>query len=147
MESLVAIDERGSVFEFGPDTVATLDHLTIVGSGVAITTESSSTVTLVSSIVAYNDVGVQALGSTPVLEYCDVYSNDVNWVDFSDPTGLDGNQSVDPEYISWTDDANPANDDVHLTPTSPAIDAGARAERDVDGSRADMGADGGPNGS
>ena len=60
------------------------------------------------------------------------------------PLGEDGNISEDPLFIDWTPDGDPTNDDLCPAPGSPLIDAGDPDELDPDGSRADIGAFGGP---
>jgi predicted outer membrane repeat protein len=59
--------------------------------------------------------------------------------------GTDGNLAVDPAFADYSDDGDPTNDDLTLLTGSPAIDAGS--DTDTDGSAADLGAYGGPNGS
>ena len=59
----------------------------------------------------------------------------------ADPTGTDGNISMDPHYlvaplaVDW---------DLHLSTTSPLIDAGDPTILDPDGSPSDIGVYGGP---
>jgi hypothetical protein len=57
-----------------------------------------------------------------------------------------GIQYVDPGFISATLNGNPFDDDLCLRPDSPLIDAGdpAAAMNDLDGTRNDLGAFGGP---
>ncbi|RME49773.1 MAG: hypothetical protein D6795_11205, partial [Deltaproteobacteria bacterium] len=62
-----------------------------------------------------------------------------------DPTGTDGNISVDPRFVDTTGD-DPLAWDLHLSSDSPLIDAGDPALLDPDGSRSDIGAYGGPGG-
>ena len=83
------------------------------------------------------------------IEYNDVYGNGVAYDGtVSDRTGVLGNLAVDPEFVAFTDDGDPFNDDFHLLPGSPCIDAGHLAPQlnDADGTRNDMGAYGGPYG-
>ena len=51
--------------------------------------------------------------------------------------------SGDPMFVGISEDINPTNDDLHLDPSSPAVDA-ASSGADADGSVADLGAYGGP---
>lgn len=67
-----------------------------------------------------------------------------DWVGWSDPTGTSGNVEVDPELEAYTADGDETNDSLFLSVGSPAIDAGSPAIFDVDGTRADIGAFGGP---
>jgi len=67
-----------------------------------------------------------------------------DWVGWSDVTGTSGNLDVDPRVVSFTADGDESDDDLSLRTGSPAIDAGSTAIADVDGSRSDIGAFGGP---
>ena len=67
-----------------------------------------------------------------------------DWVGWSDVTGTSGNVDVDPRVTRYTADGDETDDDLSLQASSPAIDAGSPAVADVDGSRADIGAFGGP---
>jgi hypothetical protein len=51
-----------------------------------------------------------------------VYGNGSDYTGIPDPTGQDGNISVDPQLANW-----PAGD-FHLSPGSPCIDAGNTAD-------------------
>ena len=64
-----------------------------------------------------------------------------------DPSSDTGNISLDPEFVAFSDDGDATNDDLHLAAGSPCVDAGDPAELDADGTRSDMGAYGGPDGS
>ena len=61
----------------------------------------------------------------------------------TDPTGTDGNISVDPEFLDITA-ADPLDWDLHLALTSPLVDAGDPSILDPDGSPSDIGGYGGP---
>ena len=67
-----------------------------------------------------------------------------DWSGWSDPTGVSGNVSVDPELDAYSADADETNDSLFLGVASPAIDAGSPVLFDVDGTRSDIGAFGGP---
>ena len=69
-------------------------------------------------------------------DYHDV--SDPSW----DPTGADGNLSVDPQLLD-TSAPDPLDWDLHLGAASLLIDAGDPAILDPDGSRSDIGAYGG----
>ena len=58
-----------------------------------------------------------------------------DWYGLADPTGTDGDLSVDPDLLSGG---------VHLDAGSALIDAGDPARLDPDGSRSDIGPLGGP---
>jgi hypothetical protein len=79
--------------------------------------------------------------------YSNAYGNTGTAFDgFADPTGSDGNVAVDPAYSDATS-GDPSDWDLTLQPSSPLRDAGDPAFTDPDGSTADVGAFGGPNGS
>lgn len=73
------------------------------------------------------------------------------WGNATDLVGLAGsgagNLSADPRFRGVSDDGDWTNDDWRLSSGSPAVDAGDPAILDVDGSRSDLGAYGGPAGS
>jgi hypothetical protein len=59
--------------------------------------------------------------------------------------GRDGNVVTDdPGFVAWSRDGDCTNDDLRLLGTSPFKDAGDPAILDVDGTRSDLGASGGP---
>ncbi len=92
---------------------------------------------------------VVSLSSTLEASYNDVYGNETSqWGGQDDPTGVNGNISADPLFIDVTENGDPLDDDWHLAAGSPCIDAGdpAPSQTDVDGTRNDMGAYGGPDG-
>ena len=66
-----------------------------------------------------------------------------NYGNMVDPTGVDGNTSVDPELMDQTA-PDPYQWNVHLGDTSPLIGAGDPSLANPDGSNSDMGAYGGP---
>lgn len=115
------------------------------GSGFA---QWSSTVPDVFDNILYMNHGNGAYAEevTDGFTYNDVFGNDENYGGIQDGTGT-GNLSVDPKFKSATDDGNPENDDYTLTGGSGCIDAGDPALTDPDGSRADLGVYGGPEGS
>ena len=63
---------------------------------------------------------------------------------FGTPPPSSGNLSLDPLFRAYTNNGQPADDDLRLAIGSPAIDAGDPSLFDVDGSRSDIGAWGGP---
>ena len=87
-----------------------------------------------------NNGGIQVRfasgGGVGVWTYSDL--TPVALVGMADPTGADGNLSVAPGFVA------PAADDYHLASSSPCRNAGDPALQDPDGTRADMGAHGGP---
>jgi parallel beta-helix repeat protein len=99
---------------------ATLINNTITGnSGGGISCTSATTI--VNTLVAFNAQGITNSSSSgpPSLRHNCVFGNPAH--DFSglpDPTGTDGNISVDPVLASV-----PYNN-LHIQPTSPCVDAG-----------------------
>lgn len=99
---------------------ATLANNTIIGNsasdGGGIV--SSGTVILANNIIAFNATGLFLSSGTLALSHNDIYGNasyDVKGV--ADPTGANGNISVDPIVSNRFHD-------IHLQPDSPCIDAG-----------------------
>lgn len=98
-----------------------------------------STVTLVNVILTGNiadDSGgaMSVSGGTVSISYSDAWGDTPDEYDgITDPTGTDGNVSVDPGfYDAW-----------HLDSTSALVDAGDPSVLDPDGSASDIGAFGG----
>ncbi len=86
---------------------------------------SSSSPTIANTIVAFNSSGIHRddTPDTPTLWYNCVYGNTAyDYSNLSDPTGTDGNISVDPLL------ANPQYGDLHIQPDSPCVDAGNNAD-------------------
>ncbi|MCP4804148.1 MAG: hypothetical protein GY913_20080 [Proteobacteria bacterium] len=113
----------------------------------------SSSTNVINSIAVVNDEGplwdYDGSASVSVM-YGDTFGGTGNdWGSLSDPTGTDGNIAANPLFVSWTNDGDSSDDDLHLDAGSPAIDAGspAGAFNDADGSTNDQGAYGGPDGS
>ncbi|MEZ5360256.1 MAG: right-handed parallel beta-helix repeat-containing protein [Candidatus Zixiibacteriota bacterium] len=83
-------------------------------------------------------VGVWNYGSTDKWEFYNnlVWNNTAgNYKDIKDQTGKNGNISADPLFVG--------ENDFHLQPNSPAIDAGFGEITDTDGSPSDLGMYGG----
>ena len=127
----------------------TITNCTITGntSGGGIYAVSSSPV-VANTIVAFNSPGIYKAGSgTMSLRYNCVYGNvGYNYSGQPDPTGSNGNLSVDPRL------ANVSYGNSHIQPDSPCVDAGddtvvQAGWTDVDGqariagSHVDIGAD------
>jgi nitrous oxidase accessory protein NosD len=111
--------------------------------GAAMTLRSMGTVLVSDSILANNqgDAVAANASSAPTWRYSAVWANTgTDFVGMRDPTGADGNFAGNPAFV------DAAAGDFHLAPTSPAIDAGDPTRTDVDGSRGDLGAFGGPGG-
>jgi predicted outer membrane repeat protein len=98
------------------------------GGGICL---NGSSPTLVNNLVAFGTSGLRSVNSTSLLQNNCVFGNTVtNYDGIADPTGTNGNISVDPLLVSTTD--------LHLGTGSPCIDAGDDTVvgigwRDVDG--------------
>ncbi|MBN1511815.1 MAG: right-handed parallel beta-helix repeat-containing protein, partial [Phycisphaerae bacterium] len=91
---------------------------------------------IANTIIALNSSGVYrpvgAVGVAPTFRSNCVYGNaECDFENLTDPTGTNGNISVDPNL------ASPAHGNVHLQPGSPCVDAGnnayVNADYDIDG--------------
>ena len=81
--------------------------------------------------------------ATPQFTYCNAWDNiPENYAGGADPTGLNGNISADPMFLS-TAAADPLDWDLHLDSASGLYDTGVYNMYDPDGSRSDIGAYGG----
>ena len=109
---------------------------------------SGGSLTIANTIVAFNSSGICSSGSGTVgLRYNCVYGNTTdNFLGVADPTGANGNISVDPRLLAVD------YGDVHLVAGSPCIDAGDDAavqsgwvdldgESRIQAARVDIGAD------
>lgn len=126
---------------------------------------ANSHLTAVSSIFAYNDASTGGnfflfecpsdCISTVSLSYSNVYNPLVFGIDYPMPTGT--YTTREPEFLTYARSTTGASclpgssltclpDDLHLALTSPLVNAGDPETFDVDGSRADMGIYGGPDG-
>jgi hypothetical protein len=67
-----------------------------------------------------------AAGPSPgVFRHNNTWGNESgNYASIADPTGFDGNISVDPRFVELSIDQNFENDDLHLQRDSPCVDAG-----------------------
>ncbi len=90
---------------------------------------------LTNVIVTDNSSGLYAeAGAAPILSYSNVWGNGTaDYTGMDDPTGTDGNVSVDPVLLGGG----------QLDASSPLLDAGDPSLTDPDGSRSDIGAFGG----
>ncbi len=123
--------------------------------GAGLTQWNGTTPTIYNNIV-YANIGVGAYAdddaSTFSFSYNLVNGNFPDYEDSSDTSDLwasmgAGNFGADPAFVGVSNDLDWSNDDFALRGTSPCIDAGKPDVFDVDGSRSDCGAFGGPAGS
>ena len=145
---------------YGEGTSSTFANVTFVaneaplGAALNFGGPSFSTASFQGAVVANNlasnDGGGIAVWDTSTLTLadCNFWGNTPqNFLDDNasgwDPTGSNGNTSLDPEFLD-TSGADPADWDLHLSFTSPLIDAGDPTVLDPDGSTSDVGAFGGP---
>ncbi|GDX79956.1 hypothetical protein LBMAG42_17670 [Deltaproteobacteria bacterium] len=120
--------------------VTVCDNLAAWGGG-GLMLEASD-LKLTNAVVCLNEAyvggGIDVENASVSLRYSDVWENAPDdFLGLTDPTGDDGNVSVDPDF---------ADSDYRLSATSPLIDAGDPSILDADGSRSDIGAWGGPGG-
>lgn len=87
------------------------------------------------AIVAVGPEATPNQVTPPTWRYNDVFP--ASFTGFADPTGTNGNLSLDPLFI------DPATEDFHLMSPSPCVDTGDPAFLDIDSTRADMGLYGG----
>ncbi|MDP3790723.1 MAG: glucoamylase family protein [Candidatus Omnitrophota bacterium] len=103
-------------------------------------------VTAANNVVTENNgIGIGCAGNfTAVLMYNNLYGNSN---DYSGSVPGTGSISASSLFVASDTDGDPSNDDYHLQPGSPCINAGdpAIAYNDKDGTRNDMGVYGGPN--
>jgi hypothetical protein len=147
-----ASSQGGGLFLIDGSGVAT--NVTIAGddavTGGGVYVSGTSSLAMMNSIVYGATTGVGVLvdgGASFTGSYNDVYANLAgNYSGITDPTGTDGNQSVAPMFVAYSDDGVLSNDDLHLNSYSALIDAGdpSTTYDDADGSTNDVGAYGGP---
>ncbi|MFN7142320.1 MAG: right-handed parallel beta-helix repeat-containing protein, partial [Myxococcota bacterium] len=122
------------------------NEVTDTDNGAGVCQWRRTTPTFTNNIIAYNDgVGVFSEDDMDAtFTYNLVYGNTTNYSGLAGDGG--GNISADPRFAGVSNDADWTNDDFTLLSGSPAIDAGDPGTSDADGSRADVGAYGGPSG-
>ncbi len=149
--------EYGGALACSTGTLA-LTNITVAGNfatgaGAAIAGDGCSG-TLTNALFAYNKAatgGVVAHLGDPASDsyaffYADFYRNGPDPFSNAAPPDGDDILEVDPGFQYYIDDLSSSEDDFHLFPGSRLIDAGHPNEafNDVDGSRSDIGAYGGP---
>ncbi len=139
--------ESGGTFT-GTNVTSAYDEAASQGGGFLV---DSSTVTLRNGIVGYATAGggIYGVGAvTHTQRYSNVFGNTGgNYAGTATSmTGTSGNISADPRFRAVSDDGNVYNDDFTLVIGSPSINTGdpSSVYNDPDGSRANMGAYGGP---
>ncbi len=139
-----AVDDGGALYVKAGHLAVTNTTITdnYGGSGTAAAVKEDGSLAIDSSIIASNDgddaIFIEDNGAAAV-SYTDIWDSG-GFYGMSDPTGTGGNIEEDPDFV------DPYSDDFSLSGGSPCIDAGAPTIEDTDGSRADMGHTGGPNG-
>ncbi len=129
---------EGINLAFSPEAGDVMNNTVVGGGGIFINGDSRAN--LVNNIVAHGNEGISFLGAVAgtVLRHNLIFGNllDVppgpplvsNYINIDDPTGRDGNLSVDPRFV------DPGAGDYRLACGSPAVDAGSgAAARDGDG--------------
>ena len=123
-----------------------LAHATIVEpQGGVVISGSSPSNAIVSHVSITGAVGTGlTVGGNGTVQWCNAYGSSV--ADYSDPTqlGINGNLSVPPGLLSVGPSLPASMLDVRLRSDSLLRDAGASGLTDPDGTRADIGAYGGP---
>jgi len=91
-------------------------------------------------------VSIESASFTGIYQYNDVFDWSLAPYLSTDLTGTDGNVSVDPLFVQFSQDLDATNDDLNLQTSSTLIDGGNPAGifDDVDGTDNDVGAYGGP---
>ncbi len=117
-----------------------------LGGGVYVQ-NSSPGPTIGGSILVYNsayNLFVDPSSSTvPALSFSDLF-NPGAWSSHNLDELDASNATLEPGFVAYTPNGDPGDDDFHLAASSPLIDASDPETTDPDGTRADMGAYGGP---
>ncbi len=121
------------------DAELSLSQVTVGGYELALHTERPAT--LSEAILVSNGT---ALSGAWAISYSDLYNNGESGLEGA--TVGAGMLAADPRLMQWTPDRDSSNDNFSLAFGSPAMDAGRPGVFDVDGSPADLGALGGPQG-
>ena len=102
------------------DSSPTIANNTLTNNMGGIALDATSSPTIVNTIVAYSSWGLSAPAATTATLRCNcIYGNRLfNYAGVPDPTGSNGNISVDPKL------AASRYHDLHIQPGSPCVDAG-----------------------
>jgi len=143
-----------AIYHDDPAYELTVDHCTLfdnhadADNGALYIEHDASVVTVTNSILSDNEpysIGCTTAGLN--WDHTLVYhpTGDVVSPDCQLETGT--NILADPAFLGATANLDPLDDDLHLLPTSPAVDTASADDEtclDPDGSHCDMGAYGGP---
>jgi len=142
--------QGGGVYAYDGDTE--LSNSTFVGNeasqGGAVYIDSGGLLVdncvIVDNVAQNHGGGIREEGMDGTYRHNDVWGNQPDdYYAAIDPTGVDGNVSVDPQFLDPSG-GDPWLWDLHLAVTSPLIDAGRASIFDPDGGPSDVGAYGGP---
>lgn len=141
LQKCVLTGTQYGIFVWAP-AAPSIENNTIVGisneQGIYIGNSATSPIIRNNIITGYTIfAGIHVVaGNTPplpVIEYNNLWNNATNYKNYPDQTGINGNISADPLFISAID--------FHLQAGSPCINSGDPSSPiDPDGTRADMGA-------
>ena len=116
------------------------------GDGLCVWGVGSPTVTG-NILYANGSTGLYSQYAYAVVEYNLSNGQSSDWAGaLGNLDNSDGNLGSTPGFMGVSDDGDWTNDDFHLKSGSAAVDAGDPADSDADGTDADMGAYGGPDG-
>jgi hypothetical protein len=121
------------------DAELSLSQVTVGGYELGLHTERPAAIS--EAILISNGT---ALSGAWNISYSDLYNNGESGLEGA--TVGAGMLAADPRLMQWTPDRDSSNDNFLLAFGSPAMDAGRPGVFDVDGSPADLGALGGPQG-
>ena len=81
--------------------------------------------TVANNIIVSNGEGIRSNTSLPFsLLANDVFGNGSNYAGLADSTGIAGNISTDPLFVTFSNDGDLSNDDFALQSNSPCLDSG-----------------------
>jgi hypothetical protein len=111
-----AAKEGGGIYNSASATV--IQNNTILGNTAPVGGGIQDTVggTILNNLIAFGDSGVTLTRNSPIGHNCVFGNTNFNYAGVADPTGTNGNISVDPRLL--------AAGEYHLATNSPCIDAG-----------------------
>jgi len=148
----VSVDDDGTTHGYPSiDNNVFAYNETDAAQGDAVTIWSETAPSFTNNIIVSNESGFAVYIQNVDAEwrYNNVFTTGFLYggISLDDLTGIDGNLSVDPEFVSATDNGDWTDDDFSLSPGSPMENVGDPAILDAsDGTRSDMGIHGGPDG-